>query len=54
MTEAEADWQLHSYGNTYHAFTNQEANDPNLGTQYNENADRRSWQSMMNFFAEIF
>ena len=54
MTEAGADWQLHSYGNAYHAFTNKEANDPNLGTQYNENADRRSWQSMMNFFAEIF
>ena len=54
MTEAEADWQLHSYGNAYHAFTNKEANDPNLGTQYNENADKRSWQSMMNFFAEIF
>ena len=47
MTEAEADWQLHSYGNAYHAFTNKEANDPNLGTQYNENADKRSWQSMM-------
>ena len=54
MTEAEADWQLHSYGNAYHAFTNEEANDPNLGTQYNENADKRSWQSMMNFFTEIF
>ena len=54
MTEAGADWQLHSYGNAYHAFTNKEANDPNLGTQYNENADKRSWQSMMNFFAEIF
>ena len=22
MTESEADWQLISYGNTYHAFTN--------------------------------
>ena len=54
MTAAEADWQLHSYGNAYHAFTNKEANDPNLGTQYNENADKRSWQSMMNFFTEIF
>ena len=54
MTEAGADWQLHSYGNAYHAFTNKEANDPNLGTQYNKNADKRSWQSMMNFFAEIF
>ena len=54
MTEAGADWQLHSYGNAYHAFTNKEANDPNLGTQYNRDADRRSWQSMMNFFQEIF
>lgn len=54
MTAAEADWQLHSYGNAYHAFTNKEANDPNLGTQYNENAGKRSWQSMMNFFTEIF
>jgi len=54
MTQAGADWQLHSYGNAYHAFTNKEANDPNLGTQYNRDADRRSWQSMMNFFEEIF
>jgi len=54
MTQAGADWQLHSYGNAYHAFTNQEANDPDLGTEYNQDADRRSWQSMMNFFQEIF
>ena len=54
MTEAGVDWQLHSYGNTYHSFTNKEANDPNLGTQYHEAADKRSWQSMLNFFAEIF
>ena len=54
MTQAGADWQLHSYGNAYHSFTNKEANDPALGTQYNEDADRRSWQSMMNFFGEIF
>ena len=54
MTEAEADWQLHSYGGTYHAFTNPDANDPNLGTQFNQSANERSWQSMKNFFAEIF
>jgi dienelactone hydrolase len=54
MTEAKADWQLHSYGNAYHAFTNPDANDPDFGTQYNKNADQRSWQSMMNFFSEIF
>ena len=54
MTEANADWQLHSYGNTYHAFTNPEANDPSLGTAFNEDANKRSWQSMHNFFDEIF
>ena len=54
MTEAEADWQLHSYGGTYHAFTNPDANDPNLGTQFNQSANERSWQSMKNFFTEIF
>ena len=54
MTEANADWQLHSYGNTYHAFTNPDANDPSLGTAFNEDSNNRSWQSMNNFFDEIF
>ena len=54
MTEANADWQLHSYGGTYHAFTNPDANDPSLGTQFSKSANDRSWQSMKNFFAEIF
>ena len=54
MTDAGADWQLHSYGGTYHAFTNPDANDPNLGTQFNQYANDRSWQSMKNFFDEIF
>ena len=54
MTAAEADWQLHSYGNAYHAFTNINANDPSLGTAYNKDADFRSWQIMKNFFEEIF
>ena len=54
MTEAGADWQLHSYGGTYHAFTKTDANDPNLGTQYNKSASERSWKSMQNFFEEIF
>ena len=54
MTDAGADWQLHSYGGTYHAFTNPDANDPNLGTQFSQYANDRSWQSMKNFFEEIF
>jgi dienelactone hydrolase len=54
MTGAGADWQLHAYGGTMHAFTNPEANDPNFGTVYNADADRRSWITMTNFLAEIF
>ncbi len=48
-----ADWQIHAYGGTVHAFTNPKANDPGFGTVYNEPADRRSWQSMRNFLEEV-
>jgi dienelactone hydrolase len=54
MTNADADWQLHAYGNTMHAFTNPEANDPAFGTVYDEAADRRSWAAMRAFFEEVF
>ena len=54
MTDANADWQLHSYGGTYHSFTNLEANDHSLGTQYNQDADKRSWRAMLSFFDEVF
>lgn len=54
LTAAGADWQIHVYGNTKHAFTNPAANDENLGTVYNEAADKRSWQTMKNFLEEIF
>jgi hypothetical protein len=37
-----------------HAFTNPAANDPVLGTVYDEAADRRSWQAMTNFLDELF
>ncbi|MGZ8196198.1 MAG: dienelactone hydrolase family protein, partial [Methylosarcina sp.] len=54
MTRAGADWQLHTYGHTMHAFTNPVANNPDFGTVYQASADRRSWQSMRNFLEEIF
>ncbi len=54
MTEAGADWQLHTYGHTMHAFTNPLANAPESGMVYRPNADRRSWMAMQNFLAEIF
>ncbi len=54
MTAAEADWQLHAYSGTMHAFTNPAANDPGFGTVYNGVADRRSWTAMKNFLSELF
>ena len=54
MTKAGADWQLHAYGNTGHAFTNPVANDPERGMVYRPDADRRSWLAMENFLTEIF
>lgn len=54
LTEAGADWQLISYGNTMHGFTNPLANDPAFGTVYQPVTERRSWLAMQNFLDEIF
>jgi dienelactone hydrolase len=54
LTAAGADWQIHVYGNTQHAFTNPQANDHDRGTVYNADADRRSWLACLNFLDEIF
>lgn len=53
MSERQADWQLISYGHTVHGFTRPQANAPELGVVYNPLADRRSWQAMLQFFAEV-
>jgi dienelactone hydrolase len=55
MRKGKVDWQLISYGNAVHGFTNETAgSDNSKGYAYNENADRRSWQAMQDFFNEIF
>lgn len=54
LTALHADWQLHAFGNTLHAFTNPEANDRAMGTVYDAAADRRSWIAMQNFLRELF
>jgi len=55
MEKADVNWQMKVYGNAVHAFTQKSAgNDPSRGAAYNQQADRRSWQSMQNFFDEIF
>jgi dienelactone hydrolase len=48
------DWQVISYGNTLHGFTNPAADGSMMRTAlYNEQADRRSWASMQNLFDEV-
>jgi dienelactone hydrolase len=54
LSASGADWQIHAYGGTMHAFTAPGANNPAGGVQYNADADRRSWQAMTNFLGEVF
>lgn len=54
LSVAGADWQIHAYGGTMHAFTAPQANNPEGGIQYNADADRRSWQAVSNFLTEVF
>ena len=52
FTDAGADWQLHAYGHTVHAFTNPAAHNRDGGMQYDESADRRSWHALEEFLGE--
>ena len=53
-TAGARDWQIVTYGNTHHAFTNPAADGSFLaGTLYNEQSDRRSWAAMTGFLEEI-
>jgi dienelactone hydrolase len=55
MRQARVDWQLVKYGGAVHSFTDWNAGDnPQRGAAYNERADRRSWEDMKQFFAEVF
>ena len=55
MRQGGVDWQLVAYGGAVHSFTDWNAgNDNSKGAAYNERADRRSWEAMQQFFAELF
>lgn len=55
MRQGGVDWQLVAYGGAVHSFTDWDAGtDNSRGAAYNERADRRSWEAMKQFFAEIF
>jgi dienelactone hydrolase len=56
MRDAGVDWQMNVYGNTVHSFTNPTAANakrPNA-VRYSPEADKRSWKSMQDLFAEAF
>lgn len=49
------DWQMVIYGGAQHSFTNPSANQYGMkGIEYQERADRRSWEHMKLFFNELF
>ena len=49
------DWQVISYGDTLHGFTNPAADGSILpAALYNERSDRRSWAAMKSFLGEVF
>src|SRR5205085_6417279 len=49
-----ADWQVVSYGNTLHGFTNPAADGSMMrAALYNQQADRRSWAAMRSLFDEV-
>lgn len=55
MRAAKVDWEFVAYGNAVHSFADWNAgNDNSKGAAYNEKADKRSWEAMKAFFAEIF
>jgi dienelactone hydrolase len=54
MRDSKVDWQIVFYGGAVHAFTQPDPGFVNAGAKYNEKADKRSWEAMKTFFAEIF
>lgn len=48
-------WQMNFYGGARHGFTNPDAGNYGIpALAYNKAADERSWETMLNFFDEIF
>jgi dienelactone hydrolase len=56
MRVAKVDWQMHLYGGVVHSFTNQDAAKVGMpeAIRYDEKADARSWEAMLDLFKEVF
>jgi len=54
MQSAKVNYQINIYGGAVHTFTNPDAAKAGLqGVAYNEQADKRSWEAMKDFFVEV-
>lgn len=54
LNAANADWQLHAFGPALHSFTTEGANNSDMGTVYDADADRRSFAYLKIFLKELF
>jgi dienelactone hydrolase len=55
MRQHKVDWQLVQYGGAVHSFTDWKLKESTMpGAQYNERADRRSWEDLKQFLGELF
>ena len=54
MAQKNCDWQLHAYGGVVHGFTNPAAADKKNGIVYNELAQKRSTNAMLDLLSEKF
>ena len=55
MRGNKVDWQMVYYGDAVHSFTRPDSGtDKSKGAAYQEAADKRSWEAMKEFYAEVF
>jgi dienelactone hydrolase len=54
LNELKADWNIHVYGHTGHAFTNPNAKFPEKGLFFEPKSNKRAWNSMVYFFNSLF
>jgi dienelactone hydrolase len=54
MKNSGADWQLIQYGGAVHSFTDWKADGSMKGAKYDARADKRSWEDLQQFLAELF
>jgi len=54
LRNAGVDWELIKYGGAVHSFTDWNATGDLPGAKYNERADKRSWQDLLQFLDESF